>query len=60
MLEGARGQGIPESAVQYLALLYAAVRRGAITRVTDDVRKVTGKAPVSFEEFARLTPVSGV
>jgi len=52
MLKGARDQGMPESAVRYLALLYTRVREGLMARVTDDVRKVTGKSPISFGEFA--------
>jgi uncharacterized protein YbjT (DUF2867 family) len=53
MLQGARDQGIPEAAVQYMGILYAAVRAGYMAVVTDDVKKVTGKKPITFEEFVQ-------
>jgi len=54
MIEAAREQGMPESALRYLAMLYAGVREGRASRVTDDARLVTGKNPISFSQFARL------
>ena len=51
MLQGARDQGIPEAAVQYMAVLYAVVRAGYMAVVTDDVEKITGRKPTEFEEF---------
>ncbi len=53
MLQGARNQGMPEGAVQYLGILYAVVRAGYMAVVTDDVQNVTGRKPVTFAEFAR-------
>jgi len=53
MLQGAREAGVPESAVRYMAVLYAAVRAGYTAQVTDDVKRVTGKDPTTFEAFAR-------
>jgi len=53
MLQGARDKGMPEGAVQYMAVLYQAVRNGWTEGVTADVEQVTGKAPVTFEEFAK-------
>jgi uncharacterized protein YbjT (DUF2867 family) len=53
MLQGARNQGMPEGAVQYMGILYAVVRAGYMAAVTDDVRNVTGKGPITFSEFAR-------
>jgi len=53
MLQGARSQCMPEGAVQYMGILYAVVRAGYMTVVTDDVQKVTGRKPVTFAEFAR-------
>jgi uncharacterized protein YbjT (DUF2867 family) len=53
MLKGARSHGMPEGAVQYMGVLYHAVRNGWCAIVTDDVRKVTGKDPISFAEFAK-------
>ncbi|MFZ2446866.1 MAG: NmrA family NAD(P)-binding protein [Syntrophobacteraceae bacterium] len=53
MLRGARDLGMPAGALSYLALLYAAVREGRASPITDNVRQVTGKDPISFAEFAR-------
>ena len=53
MLQGARDQGMPEGAVQYMGILYAVVRAGYMAVVTDNVQKVTGRKPAAFTEFAR-------
>ncbi len=53
MLRGARENGMPEGAVQYLATLYSVVRNGWMATITEDVLRVTGKAPIPFAEFAR-------
>ncbi|SPF32192.1 putative Uncharacterized oxidoreductase YesF [Syntrophobacter sp. SbD1] len=49
----AREQGMPESAIQYMANLFAMVRKGLMAEITGTVRELTGKAPMSFEEFAQ-------
>ncbi len=51
MLQGARNQGMPEGAVQYMAVLYSVVRAGYMAAVTDDVEKVTGRKPIGFKDF---------
>jgi uncharacterized protein YbjT (DUF2867 family) len=53
MLSGLRGSGMPESAVQYVGVLYSAVRAGYTGAVTGDVEIVTGRKPTTFETFAR-------
>ena len=53
MMQGAREQGMSEKAIQYLVLLFAVVSKGLMAETNDVVRKVTGKAPISFKEFAR-------
>jgi uncharacterized protein YbjT (DUF2867 family) len=53
MLQGARDQGLPEGAVQYMGILYAVVRNGWMAAVTNDVEKVLGRPPVSFGGFAQ-------
>jgi uncharacterized protein YbjT (DUF2867 family) len=53
MLNGMRKAGLPEGAVQYVAVLYAAVRAGHTSIVTPDVESVTGRKPTSFEAFAQ-------
>ncbi|MEJ2157757.1 MAG: SDR family oxidoreductase [Desulfobacteraceae bacterium] len=52
MLQGARDQGLAEGAVQYMAVLYGAVRNGWMAAVTEDVEKVVSRPPVTFGEFA--------
>jgi len=42
-----------EGVVQYLAILYTAVRNGSMAIVTSDMREATGRDPISFAEFAR-------
>lgn len=51
MLQGARDQGLPESAVQYLGALYAGVRAGQWAEISDDVKRVTGREAMTFQEF---------
>ena len=53
MLQGARDQGMPEDAVRYLAELYRVVRAGDAGIVTDDVKEVTKRKPITFDEFAK-------
>ncbi|MDP2896168.1 MAG: SDR family oxidoreductase [bacterium] len=53
MLQGARQMGMPEGAVQYMRVLYAAVRAGYTAAVTSDVETVTGRKPMTFDAFAR-------
>ena len=52
MIQGTRKQGMPESAIQYFAQLFALVRKGLTAEITDSVRELTGKAPITFREFA--------
>ena len=51
MLEGARQNGLPESAVQYMAVLYNVVRAGYMAAITSDIEKVSGQKASSFETF---------
>jgi uncharacterized protein YbjT (DUF2867 family) len=53
MLGGLRNTGMPESAVQYIAVLYRAARAGYTATLTRDVEDVTGRKPITFETFAR-------
>lgn len=58
MLKGARDQGLPEGAVQYMGILYTVVRNGWMAAVTDDVEKVIDRPPVSFSDFAKAHATS--
>lgn len=53
MLRDLRGTGMPESAVQYVGVLYSAVRAGYTGAVTHDVEAITGRTPTTFETFAQ-------
>jgi uncharacterized protein YbjT (DUF2867 family) len=51
--EGALAQGLPEWLVSALERLNELFASGDAAKVTDDVRRVGGKEPTTFEEFAR-------
>jgi uncharacterized protein YbjT (DUF2867 family) len=53
MLQGARDQGMPEGAVQYMGVLYTVVRNGWMAAVTKDVESVIGRPPLTFGDFAQ-------
>ena len=49
----ARAGGRDTKRLQYIGVLYSAVRAGYLSAVTPDVETVTGKKPTTFETFAR-------
>lgn len=51
--EGALAQGLPEWLVSALGLLNDLFASGDAAEVTDDVRRVGGREPKTFDEFAR-------
>ncbi len=51
--EGALAQGLPEWLVSALERLNELAVAGEAEEVTDDVRRVAGREPKTFEEFAR-------
>ncbi|NOJ98856.1 NmrA family NAD(P)-binding protein [Corallococcus coralloides] len=51
-----QASGMPEIYASFLTLLDTRIRDGAEGRVTDTVRRVTGRAPRDFEAFARAHP----
>jgi uncharacterized protein YbjT (DUF2867 family) len=53
MIQGAVGNGLPESNARFMGILYMAVRNGWMAGVTDDVRRVIGRSPVSFRVFVQ-------
>jgi uncharacterized protein YbjT (DUF2867 family) len=52
MTQGLRADGMPDSAIAYLAMLYGVVRAGYAARVTSDVEIVLGRKSIDFETFA--------
>ncbi|MGJ5815999.1 SDR family oxidoreductase [Paludibaculum fermentans] len=53
MVDGARGLGMPESAIGYLTVLYSVVRAGYAAPVTPVVEQVVGRKPITFRAFAQ-------
>lgn len=53
--EGLTKAGLPEFLVKAYTGLYQAFQEGRISKVTDDVVRLTGKAPGSVESFLRQT-----
>jgi uncharacterized protein YbjT (DUF2867 family) len=51
--EGLTSAGVSEGYVALMTGLYRAVRAGHSAAVTDTVEQVTGRVPISFEQFAR-------
>jgi uncharacterized protein YbjT (DUF2867 family) len=54
-----RAQGVPEEWVQLSVDLYAHVRSGGLGTLTDDVRRVLGRPPRDFTEYARTAAAQG-
>lgn len=46
------GNGMPESAAQYIAMIFSAVRDERMAVLTSDIRELTGGSPMTFDEFA--------
>ncbi len=45
--------GAPQNLIELMSALYGYVRAGATATVTDEVHKVTGHAPIRFEQFVQ-------
>lgn len=58
MLKGLRDTGMPDGAVQYVGVLYSAVRAGYTAAITPDVQNITGRTPTRFEDFARRSTIA--
>lgn len=50
---GLREAGMPEAYIGLMGNLYGFVRAGQTAGLTSDVQQVTGRAPISFKQFAR-------
>ena len=51
--QGMQGAGMPEPTVNALLELYASYKAGQAATVSPIVEQVTGKQPISFEQFAK-------
>ena len=54
MTAGLRANGMPDSAIACLAMLYSVVRAGYAAGITSDVETITGRKPLDFKTFAKL------
>lgn len=59
MLAGARGHGMPEPMVSYLAMLYGIVRAGYAAGIAPFPEDLTGRKPLSFRSFAEQVNWNG-
>lgn len=53
MLDGLLGAGLPRPNAEFLVLLLGFFKAGYAERTTDAVAQITGRAPGSFERYAR-------
>jgi uncharacterized protein YbjT (DUF2867 family) len=51
--QGMRQYGVPEWMIVQNLELYAAAKEGRYTQTSPDFERVTGKTPISFEDFAK-------
>jgi uncharacterized protein YbjT (DUF2867 family) len=52
--EGLRRAGLPEHLVKHLTAMAELTQQGRYDRMTDTLRKLTGEAPTSMRDFAKL------
>ena len=53
MQEALKEMGTPQGNIQLMSILYGMVRDGYTAPVTDDVKKILGRNPISLEQYAR-------
>jgi uncharacterized protein YbjT (DUF2867 family) len=53
MLEGLLGAGVPKDYAEFLVLILGFFKAGYAERTTDAVATITGRAPRSFEQYAK-------
>ena len=51
--QGMQAAGAPQNYVELMSALYGYVRAGTTATVTDEVQKVTKRAPIRFEQFVQ-------
>ncbi len=53
MLEGLLGAGLPRPYAEFLNLILGYFKAGYAERTTDAVERLTGRAPIAFEQYAQ-------
>lgn len=52
MLQGLLQAGLPKDYAEFLIMILGFFKEGYSARVTDSVQKITGKAPITFKQYA--------
>jgi uncharacterized protein YbjT (DUF2867 family) len=53
MRQGLLGAGLPADYAEFLLVILGAFKAGFAERVTDNVQRITGQAPIRFEQYAQ-------
>ena len=53
MRQGLLGAGLPADYTEFLLVILGAFKAGFAERITDNVQRITGKAPIRFEQYAQ-------
>jgi len=53
MRQGLLGAGLPADYAEFLLVILGAFKAGFAERITDNVQRITGKAPIRFEQYAQ-------
>ncbi|WP_411823810.1 NAD(P)H-binding protein [Leptospira sp. 'Mane'] len=51
--KGLLGGGVPEDYASFLVIIAGALREGHAEAITDSVQKITGKSPISFDQYVK-------
>jgi uncharacterized protein YbjT (DUF2867 family) len=58
--EALKAAGLPEDLVMFLNLMYRFMRDGNMAPISDDVKRVLGRDPITFADWAAETAKTGV
>jgi uncharacterized protein YbjT (DUF2867 family) len=53
MRQGLLGAGLPADYAEFLLVILGAFKAGFAERITDGVQRITGRAPIRFEQYAQ-------
>lgn len=53
MRQGLLGAGLPPDYTEFLMVILGAFKAGFAERITDGVQRITGRAPIRFEQYAQ-------
>ncbi|GAA2286645.1 NAD(P)H-binding protein [Glycomyces scopariae] len=58
--EAMRAAGLPDELIAFLNVMYRFMRDGSMSETTDDVKRVLGRDPIRFADWAASTAKTGV